>query len=171
METLPLFFMSQPSLKEDLELIAALTAGTAGFITNNVNKMMVGDSKFVKTEMQPRDIIEKAKVGLVKEYAPLLQSQAQQAQQPTPFRPQTQPEIQEEYKMPAPMWQQPHIVQPVRPREEERQLTFDFDNSPTAQNIYHKLSIIMEKLDALTIKVNALSEQVNKKKVRKTEEK
>lgn len=162
--------MSQPSLKEDLELIAALTAGTAGFINNNVNKMMVGDSKFVKSEIQPREIIEKAKVGLVKEYTPLLQSQAQQAQQPTLFRPQTQPEIQEEYKMPTPMWQQPHIVQPVKPKEEDRQLTFDFDNSPTAQNIYYKLTLIIEKLDSLNAKVHALSEQVNKKKVRKTKE-
>ena len=166
--------MSQPSLKEDLELIAALTAGTAGFINNNINKMMVGDSNFVKTELQPRDIIEKAKQGLVKEYAPILQKQ-QAPQQPVisaPFQQieQTVPkEVQTEFKLPQSTWQAPHVEQIAK--VDDRQLMFNFDNSPTAQNIYYKLNIIMEKLDSLNVKVHALSEQVNKKKVRKTEEK
>lgn len=166
--------MSQLNLKEDLEIIAALTAGTAGFITNNINKMMVGDSNFVKTEMQPRDIIEKAKQGLVKEYAPLLQKQQVPQSQPQPVisAPFQQTEVnQGELNLKPQEWERPHIKQPVQPLVEDKQLMFNFDNSPTAQNIYHKLNVIMEKLDSLNVKVHALSEQVNKKKVRKTEEK
>jgi hypothetical protein len=162
--------MSQPSLKEDLELIAALAAGTAGFINNNVNKMMVGDSKFVKSEVQPKEVVEKAKVGLVKEYAPLLQ--AQQVQNSQPFREQNNiPSIPIQLPLIPPPVQLPPPQQQISQPVEDKQLTFNFDNSPTAQNIYYKLVVIMEKLDSLNVKVHALSEQVNKKKVRKTEEK
>lgn len=155
--------MSQPNLKEDLEIIAALTAGTASFISNNVNKMMVGDSNFVKTEIQPRDIIEKAKLELVKEYGPLLQKT--QAQQAPPVISKPEVNLQQH------LWQRPHIEPPVKVETDDKQLMFNFDNSPTAQNIFHKLNVIMEKLDSLNVKVHTLSEQVNKKKVRKTEEK
>lgn len=160
--------MSQPNLKEDLEIIAALTAGTAGFITNNINKMMVGDSNFVKTEMQPRDILEKAKQELVKAYGPTLQKTLLEQAPPVIIKPEVnQPEL----GLQQHIWQRPHIEQPVKVETDDKQLMFNFDNSPTAQNIFYKLNVIMEKLDSLNVKVHALSEQVNKKKVSNPEKK
>lgn len=167
--------MPVPNLKEDLELIAALTAGTTGYIKNHVSKMIVGDGKFLKNEVEPRSVIEKAKADLIKENAPQLQ--ARLAQQATSQPPQQQiqqppvlPPAQQLQQTEFPLRQATPIAQPPV-KNDDSQLMFNFDDSATAQNIYHKLKVIMEKIDALNVKVNALSEQVNKKKVRKNQEK
>jgi len=152
--------MSANNVKEDLELIAALTASTAGFIKNNVNGMMVGDSKFIKTDIQPRDIIEKAKANLVKEHIRVVPAQ------------QVQPQLPRSQPVQYPVVEQPSPVNtPQTPVNDSNQMMFNFDNSPTAQNIYYKLNTIIERLDKLNEKVNGLSEHIVKKKLDKKEKK
>lgn len=162
--------MSANNLKEDLELIAALTASTAGFIKNNVNGMMVGDSKFIKADIQPREVIEKAKANLVKEHIGSVPNQPQFQPQPQP-----QPQFQQSLALVNPPSQytttQPIIPTTPAASVDPNQLTFNFDNSPTAQNIYYKLNTIIERLDKLNEKVNGLSEHIIKKKLDKKEKK
>lgn len=165
--------MSANNAKENLELIAALTASTAGFIKNNVNGMMVGDSKFIKADIKPQDVIENAKKGLIKELTQFQQftPPGQPAPQP-PVLPQQPPLSQDLFNQPQrvvlPQVQQNTHNQPVN---DPNQLTFNFDNSPTAQNIYYKLNTIIERIDRLNEKVNTLSEHILKKKLDKKKEK
>lgn len=160
--------MSVNKVKEDLELIASLTASTAGFLKNNVNGMMVGDGKFIKAEMKPQEVIQKAKNTLISEYTA--------TEQPLQKQPITQPHETQIFTPPNPTvnTQPPLISLPPQPPtivDSPNQLTFNFDNSPTAQNIYYKLNHLTERVDRLTSTINTLSEHILKKKLVKKEKK
>lgn len=157
--------MSVQKVKEDLELIASLTASTAGFLKNNVNGMMVGDGKFIKAEMKPQDVIEKAKNSLISEFR---NTEQQPAQPPQPAPVQPELPIQRAI-IPTSQPIENKVAQPTV--ENPNQLLFNFDNTPTAQNIYFKLNYIIERIDKLSERVNDLSEHIVKKKLVKKKEK
>lgn len=167
--------MSVQQVKEDLELIASLTASTAGFLKNNVNGMMVGDGKFIKAEMKPQEVIEKAKNTLISEF------KNNSDAQPIPATPIQRVDFAQP---PTPVQTviRPGTIQPVlhtgtvtpqidNKSENPDQLLFNFDNTPTAQNIYYKLNHIVERIDKLSQRVNDLSEHIVKKKLDKKKEK
>lgn len=160
-----------PNIKEDLQLIAALTANTAGFIKNNINGMIVGDGNNLKSDIKVQDVIQKATKELANEYnvARVPQQAASQPSQP----PTPSPRIVKTDVLTAPPIQ-PQLELGIEPQYREykqpqvnNQLEFNFDNSPTAQNIYYKLNTIIESIDKLDKRVNALSEHIIKKKLDK----
>lgn len=156
--------MSVQQVKEDLDLIATLTASTAGFLKHQVNGMMVGDSQFIKAEMKPHDVIAKAKNSLITEYnntnsTPIFQNPV------TPELPTYKDFRQPELTSTRTVNNIIDVNIANQTSEPLNQLQFNFDNTPTAQNIYCKLNYIVERLDKLSERVNNLSEQIIKKKL------
>lgn len=157
------------NIKEDLQLIAALTANTAGFIKNNINSMVVGDGNNLKSDIKVQEVIQKATKELVSEYSggkpPTPVSQAVKAPQPVPVQQMRPPVVVDTARTFTPV--EEIITQNYKPQG--NQLEFNFDNSPTAQNIYHKLNTIIQSIERLDKRVNELSEHIIKKKLDKKE--
>ena len=135
---------------DDAMAFKALLGSVASEFHQNVNANMVSESSSLK-RIDPRRILEKGVSEIMsrRQHDPHLPKEIQQPQPiPQPI-PQPQPITNGN-----PVQIQP--VLPSQPQEDPNQLTLNFDNTATAQDIFNKLDDLDIKLSKLTKLIESL---------------
>lgn len=149
---------------DDAMAFKALLGSVASEFHQNVNENMVAESTSLK-KIDPRRILEKGVSEIMGQQRndPHLPPEIQQPQPiPQPI-PQPQPQTN---GAPVPQVQiQPEL--PPQPQEDPNQLTLNFDNTATAQDIFNKLDNLEAKLNKLTKLVENLTPPKKKPVVKK----
>jgi len=135
---------------DDAMAFKALLGSVAREFHQNVNENMVSESTSLK-KIDPRSILEKGVNEIMgqRRHDPHLPREIQQPQPiPQPI-PQPQPQTNGH-----PVQFQPEL--PPQPQEDPNQLTLNFDNTATAQDIFNKLDDLDIKLSKLTKLIESL---------------
>jgi len=146
---------------DDAMAFKALLGSVASEFHQNVNENMVAESTSLK-KIDPRRILEKGVSEIMghQRKDPHLPPEIQQPQPiPQPI-PQPQPQTNGH-----PVQIQPEL--PPQPQEDPNQLTLNFDNTATAQDIFNKLDELDIKLSKLTKLIENLSPPKKKTVVKK----